>query len=359
MIIAKDAAPELSTTAGGCRIATSVGGPTTGRGCDYAIIDDPLKPGDAMSEAKRETVNTWFFQTLLSRLNDPENGSMILVMQRLHQEDLAGLLLRSSNKWFNLKLPAIAVSAERILIGPNTTYERQEGEVLHPERMSLAYLYERREEVGTDTWQAQYQQEPVPPGGFMIKRDWVQRYDVLPTSIHDAYIIQSIDTAIKAGPLNDYTVITTWMLYQKCYYLMDLARKRLEYPVLKAFVLQQAIKHKPAKILIEDAGTGSALIQEMRFAEFSVVGVRPLGDKQTRMQIAAAKFECGKVFLPRSAPWLPDLEAELFVFPQSRHDDQIDSISQALTEEVSSYDPGAIADGLSNIFFASPSWHFI
>ena len=333
VMIAKDAEPELSTTAGGCRISTSVDGPTTGRGCDYAIIDDPLKPADALSEAKRERANIWFSQTLLSRLNDPETASMILVMQRLHQDDLAGTLLRSSAEWHNLKLPAIAATTELIPVGPNLTYERHEGEALHPDRMSLEYLEARREEVGTDTWQAQYQQEPVPPGGFMIKRDWPLRYDTLPANPHDARIIQSVDTAIKAGPQNDYSVITTWMLFNSCYWLMDVARVRLEYPELKAFVLAQASKHKPTKILIEDAGTGSALIQELRFSELSVVGVKPTGDKQTRMQIAAAKFESGKVFLPRKALWLADFEAELFAFPQSRHDDQIDSVSQALTEE--------------------------
>jgi predicted phage terminase large subunit-like protein len=124
-----------------------------------------------------------------------------------------------------------------------------------------------------------------------------------------------------------------------------------------AWVIANAQKHKPTKILIEDASTGSALIQELRFTSHSGIGVKPTNDKITRMQIAAAKFESGKVFFPRTAPWLADLEAELFSFPQSRHDDQVDSISQALNETVLSYDPGAIAEGLSRILFSMPNWH--
>jgi predicted phage terminase large subunit-like protein len=123
--------------------------------------------------------------------------------------------------------------------------------------------------------------------------------------------------------------------------------------------MANAQKHKPSKILVEDAGTGSALIQEFRFTSLSAIGVKPTNDKLTRMQIAAAKFESGKVFFPRTAPWMAELEAELFSFPQSRHDDQVDSISQALNETMSSYDPGAISDVISRIFFSTPNWHVI
>jgi predicted phage terminase large subunit-like protein len=334
--IAKNTESEVTTTAGGCRIATSVDGPITGRGCDIAIIDDPLKPGEALSDARRERANNWYYQTFLSRSDDPRNAAIILVMQRLHENDLAGTLLRSPEEWFYLKLPAIATCNETIPVGSSLIYERREGEALHAERMPLEELEKRREEVGTDTWQAQYQQEPVPPGGYMIRRTWVQRYDVPPPRTSHSRIIQSIDTAIKAGPLNDYSVITTWQIEDHHYYLIDVARKRLEYPFLKAFVLEQVEKHRPDEILIEDSGTGSALIQELRFTRYNVIGVRPESDN--RAQIGAAKFESGKIFLPLSAPWLAELEAELFSFPKSRHDDQVDSITQALAHEISGYD---------------------
>lgn len=357
--IAKNTESEVATAAGGCRIATSVDGPITGRGCDIAIIDDPLKPEEALSDPRRERVNRWFYQTLLSRLNDPRSAAMILVMQRLHLHDLAGTLLNSSESWFNLKLSAIAMQDETIQIGPQTHYTRAAGSALHEERISLRELEDNRERMGSDVWHAQYQQEPVPPGGHMIKRDWVRRYDQLPARQADTRIIQSIDTAVKAGALNDYSVVTSWQIQINQYFLIEVARKRLEYPGLKAWVVSHAEKHKPHKILIEDAGTGSALIQELRQSSWSVVGVKPTSDKLTRMQIAAAKFESGKVFFPQSAPWLAELESELFSFPQARHDDQVDSISQALNEVLSVYDPGAVADGLSRIFFTQPNWNVI
>jgi len=129
--IAKNTESEVTTTAGGCRIATSVDGPITGRGCDIAIIDDPLKPGEALSDARCERINNWYYQTFLSRLDDPRNAAIILVTQRLHQDDLAGTLLRSPEDWFYLKLPAIATCNETIPIGPNLTCERREGDPLH------------------------------------------------------------------------------------------------------------------------------------------------------------------------------------------------------------------------------------
>ncbi|HVX35067.1 MAG TPA: hypothetical protein VHC71_02490 [Hyphomicrobium sp.] len=258
--IAKNTETELTTTLGGCRIATSIDGLITGRGCDIAIIDDPLKPNEALSAPRRKRVNNWYYQTFLSRMNDPRNAAIILVMQRLHQDDLAGTLLRSSEDGFQLKLPAIATCNETIQVEPNLFYERREGEALHEECMSLEELNKLRDQVGSDTWQAQYQQEPVPPGGNMIKRDWVQRYTALPPRKPGSRIIQSIDTAIKAGPRNDYSAVTTLLLQDHCYWVIEVDRKQLDYPLLKSFVLGHAQKHQPDKILIEDAGTGSALI---------------------------------------------------------------------------------------------------
>jgi len=137
--------------------------------------------------------------------------------------------------------------------------------------------------------------------------------------------------ANKQGEENDFSVCTTWLIYQnKYYFLVDVLRGRFDFPTLRRKVYEQARLHKPSRILIEDAGFGTALIQELKTAEFSVMGVKPEYDKKTRMGIQAAKFENGQVIFPKEAAWLADLEAELFAFPKGRHDDQVDSISQAL-----------------------------
>jgi predicted phage terminase large subunit-like protein len=329
---AKNTETEVMTTAGGHRLATSIDGTLTGRGGDLIIIDDPLKPLDALSESRREKVNQWYFNTLLSRLDDKQTGAVVVVMQRLHMDDLSGALLRDAGEWTHLKLQAIAEVDEQTLIGSRRSYQRQAGDVLHPEREPMSRLELSRAQLGSDTFTAQYQQAPVPPGGAMIKRAWVGRYEQLPSS-RGRLIIQSWDTANKEGGQNDWSVCTTWLIHENTYYLVDVLRGRFDYPTLKARVLEHANLHRPSKILVEDAGVGTALVQELAPSRFSAIAIKPERDKITRMSIQSGKFESGKVFFPRWAPWLAELEMELFAFPGARHDDQVDSISQALGHE--------------------------
>jgi predicted phage terminase large subunit-like protein len=324
---------EVGSAERGFRLATSIDGALTGRGGDFIIVDDPLKPSDALSEARRERVNEWFFNTLLSRLNDKQRGVVIVVMQRLHGDDLTGALSRSSEEWTVLSLPAIAELEQSIQIGPKMFYARQVGEVLHPAREPKWVLDALRSQLGLDTFSAQYQQRPVPPGGAMIKLDWVRRFVYPPTLETPSRILQSWDTAQKEGRYNDYSVCTTWLWSEKKWYLTDLVRGRFDYPTLKARAKDHAGAHKPEKILIEDAGVGSALVAELRSMGLPAVAVKPEHDKITRMSIQSGKFESGLVHFPQEASWLSDLEAELFAFPNGSHDDQVDSISQALAHE--------------------------
>ena len=136
MRLAKDTETECVTTKGGGRFAVPVGGSFTGRGADVIIIDDPMKADDAQSEKARRAVNEWYGTTLLSRLDDKGSGAIILVMQRLHEDDLAGKLLRDGG-WCHLNLPAIAQEDEEIAIGRGVVHPRRKGEALHPEREPL------------------------------------------------------------------------------------------------------------------------------------------------------------------------------------------------------------------------------
>lgn len=337
MRVARATESEVTTAAHGSRLATSVGGTLTGRGGDIIVIDDPLKPVDALSESKRETANQWFVNTLLSRLDDKRTGAIVVVMQRVHMDDLTGFLTSQSDDWAILNLPAIAEADEVVRIGDERWHQRRLGEALHPEREPLHVLERMRQELGSDLFAAQYQQSPVPPGGALIKRAWVRRYTALPPR-SASRVFQSWDTASKDGPQNDWSACTTWFVYENRYYLVDVLRGRFDYPTLRARAIDHAQAHRPDKVLIEDAGVGTALLPELRRAGYSAVPVRPDRDKVTRMSIASAKFEAGLPLLPERAAWLPELEAELFSFPQSRHDDQVDSISQALGHEAYSYD---------------------
>jgi predicted phage terminase large subunit-like protein len=328
----KNTETEIEFTERGYRLAVSVQGTLTGRGGDLIIIDDPIKPTDAMSEPTRTGVNQWYLNTLLSRLDNKRTGRIVIVMQRVHVEDLTGFVLDGPDDWTLLKLPAIGLAREQIPIGSARTYERLPGEVLWPEREPLTVLEAYRLQLGSDIFSAQYQQEPMPPEGAMIKRNWVQRYSNLPPRTGSSRVIQSWDTASKGGAENDWSASTTWLFKDGRYYLVHAHRGRYDFPELKKRALALAEQYRPNRLLIEDTGTGSALIQELRGLGRPAIAIKPTADKVARMSAQSAKFEAGLVYFPEHAPWLPELEAELFAFPGSRHDDQVDSISQALAQ---------------------------
>jgi predicted phage terminase large subunit-like protein len=334
----KNTETEIELTARGFRLATSVGGTLTGRGGDIIVIDDPLKPDDAMSETKRSAANQWFTNTLLSRLDDKRTGAIVVVMQRVHIDDLTGFLLDQSDEWEVLSLPAVAYCDEVIPISANRAYHRKAGEALSPEREPLHVLDGLKLQIGSNAFSAQYQQSPAPPGGAMVKRHWVQRYSELPPASERLFTLQSWDTASKGGPDNDWSVCTTWIVTRKKrWYLVDVWRQRVDYPALKANVRSLAKRFGAQRVLVEDTGAGTSLVQELRGLVSGIIEVKPEGDKASRMAVASAKFEAGQVWLPERAPWLPDLEAELFAFPGSRHDDQCDSISQSLLDKNTSF----------------------
>lgn len=329
----KNTETEIELTQRGFRLATSVGGTLTGRGGNIIIIDDPLKPDDAFSESKRTGANQWFTNTLLSRLDDKKTGAIVVVMQRVHVDDLTGFLLDQSDEWEVLSLPAIAEHDEDIQIGARRFYRRELGAPLSPEREPLGVLEQMKLQIGSSAFSAQYQQAPVPPGGAMIKRHWVRRFSDLPPSTERLFTMQSWDTASKGGPEHDWSVCTTWIVARaRKWYLVDVWRDRVDYPTLKAEMIRHAASWKAKRVLVEDAGAGTALVQELRGTIAGIIAVAPKGDKESRMAVASAKFEAGQVYLPEKAPWLADLESELFAFPASRHDDQCDSISQALED---------------------------
>ena len=334
----KNSETEIELTARGFRLPTSVGGTLTGRGGDIIVIDDPLKPDDALSETKRAAANAWFANTLLSRLDDKRTGAIVVVMQRVHMDDLTGFLLEQSDQWEVLSLPAIADVDEEVPLYGARTHCRAQGDVLAPEREPLCVLEALRLQIGSDAFSAQYQQAPIPPGGAMIKRSWIKRYSELPPQRERVMVVQSWDTASKGGPENDWSVCTTWIrAREQRSYLIDVWRRRVDYPALKAAVQEQAKRHGARRVLVEDAGAGISLVQELKGRISGILAVKPEHDKATRMSVASAQIEAGQIFLPERAEWLADFEAELFAFPGSRHDDQCDSLSQALLDRKFSF----------------------
>lgn len=319
---------EFETTRGGYRYATSVGGPLTGRGGNYIILDDPIKTADALSAAHRERLNDYFANTIYSRLDSKIDGVIVLVMQRTHFDDLAGQLIRSG--WPHLNMPAIATEDATFDIGDDRTYIRKNGTALIPQIEPLESLREIKQTMGSLHFSAQYQQDPVPGTGNLIKREWFRYYEALP-DYSGGRVVQSWDTATKGKEVNDYSVGTTWAMKDGKHYLIDLVRERCDYPALRRLVVEQHQRHKPTAVLIEDSGTGSALIADLKqLHNIRSIGVRPEADKVTRLSVVSPRFEAGEIYVLKDAPWSADLLDELLRFPQCRWDDQVDSISQYL-----------------------------
>ena len=326
----KNTEADFETTRGGFRMASSVGGVLTGRGAQFIVIDDPIKPLDALSDTIRTGTNEWFDQTVLSRLNDKTDGVIIVVMQRLHVDDLAGHLM-ARRGWTLLNLPAIAEVDERIPLGFGKHKHRRAGELLHPEREPAEVLAELKAGLGTAGFAAQYQQQPVPAGGNLIDWAWFRRFDLRPPRQRYESIVQSWDTASKVGEMNDYSVCTTWLVQDETYYLLDLHRERLDMPSLRRRAVELYDRYRPEIVLIEDRGSGTALVQELRHTTgISVLEVEPEGNKVVRAGAQAMRIEGGQVYLPSAAPWLNELQREVLGFPHATHDDQVDSISQFL-----------------------------
>jgi predicted phage terminase large subunit-like protein len=324
---------DFTTTEKGSRLATSVGGVLTGRGADFIIIDDPLKPNEALSETERNRVNNWFDNTVLSRLNDKRTGCIILIMQRLHEDDLVGHALKLE-PWELIRLRAIAEEDEtHVIETPYGTrrFRRRIGEALHPQREPLEILNRLREAQGEYNFAGQYQQAPAPLGGGMVKAEWFKTYTAADKPANFEMVFQSWDTANKPTEISDYSVCTTWGVKEKHVYLLSVFRKRLGYPELKRAVRAQAEVFNPQTILIEDRASGTQLIQELvSEGMHAIKKYEPTMDKETRMNTITSTIENGFAHLPENAAWLGEYLHELTSFPNGKNDDQADSTSQAL-----------------------------
>lgn len=271
-------------------MATSVNGVLTGRGADVIILDDILKSAEALSSVKRENVNSWYDNTLLSRLNNKQTGIIIIVMQRVHQDDLIGHLQGRGEDWSVLSFPAIATADEQVeyrtLFG-HATYKRAKGDVLDKTRESYNTLMMLKEAMGSYNFEAQYQQNPAPEGGAIVKAEWFRRYEPTASMPRFTMKLQSWDTASKCGELNDFSVCTTWGAFGGQYYLLDVYRQKLEYPELKKKVIELEGIHKPHRVLIEEKGSGIQLIQDLKASgSYHIEGHTPppSSDKVMRMR---------------------------------------------------------------------------
>lgn len=338
---------QFTTTLRGHRVATSCGATTTGEGGNFLIVDDPHGAADAQSKLIRDSQNTWFDQSFSTRLNDKENDVIIVIMQRLHHQDLTGHLLDKGG-WEHLCLPAVFDQKKTISIGSfNKTINK--GDLLQPERESMATLEQTKREMGSYAYAGQYMQEPVPDGGGIFKREWIKLFPMDKELPKFDCILQSYDTALTANTFSDSTAFTAWGIFEhkgnKAAMLIDAWEDRLEYPELKKKVLMEwktrygeGEGRRADFILIEDKGSGLSLRQDLQRAQIPVRAYNPgRADKISRAHLVTYLFENGLVFMPESdmhrgkpMSWAEKVIMQLLAFPNSDHDDFVDSVTQAL-----------------------------
>lgn len=325
MSVDSTAAHRFNTDSGGAYYAVGRGGSITGRGGHLFVIDDPLKDrAEAESDTIREAAKAWYRSVARTRLQP--GGAIVMVLTRWHDDDLAGWQLREHmhEGWEVLSLPAIAE--------PGDALGRAEGESLWPDQYPIEALKSIKAALGTYEWSALYQQRPVPAEGAIFKLAWFEanRYDA--PQANYKRIVQSWDTGQKAADRNDPSVCTTWGESETTYDLLHVWRDRVEYPALRRIAESLSLEWKPNAVLVEDKSSGQSLVQDLKAStKLPVIPREPEGDKIIRAMSVSPMCEAGRVRLPRVASWLPDLEHELARFPSGTHDDQVDSISQALT----------------------------
>lgn len=308
---------------GGCT-AVGIGGSLTGRGADILIIDDYCKDWQsATSETVKQRTWEWYTSTARTRISPM--GAIVIVATPWTDDDLCGRLMKEMEEgtgegWEVIRLPAYAEDDDPL--------GRQVGETLWPERFTDKWYADTKLAVGSQVWNSLYQCRPSPVGGVVLKRDWFKFYDVLPEM--QSYVI-SVDATFKDGDTNDYVVMQCWGKKGAEYYLIDQIRDRMDFPTTLNTLRIFCNKHQKAvRKLIEDKANGSAIISVLRREIGGIIPINPQGSKTARVSAMAPYVEAGNVFIPRKAIWVGDFVEECVVFPNGKHDDSVDAMSQAI-----------------------------
>jgi predicted phage terminase large subunit-like protein len=326
---------QYENTKRGVMFSTSIFGSATGKGCDELIVDDPMNARKAFSDPERETTNRNFDATFRSRLNDPATGAIIVIMQRLHDEDLTGHLLnREPNVWTHLKLPA-EFEHEQTWISPvsGDSITRQAGQLLWEERFSRRVLDDLKTALGSWAYAGQYQQDPAPRAGGIIQRDWLKYYGELPAATGSFRWLQSWDCSFKDTSESDYVVGQVWLRVDAAYYLVDQVRERMDFVRTRQAIQQMTARYPQATAkLIENKANGPAVIASLRSEIDGIIPYDPVDPKIGRLNSVSPLFEAKNIWLPEPsrAPWVGDFVEELTRFPKAAHDDQVDACTQAL-----------------------------
>ena len=322
------AAGRWATNMGGDYFAIGVGGTVTGKGADLLIIDDPHSEQEARLASSDASVfdNVYEWYTSGPRQRLQPGGAIVIVMTRWAKRDLTGRILQSmvdkdGETWEVINFPAILPS----------------GKPLWGEFWSLEELEALRLELPLSKWQAQYQQDPTSEEGAVIKREWWREWEK-ESPPHCEFVIQSWDTAFTKNERSDYSACTTWGVFylnedpnDAHIILLDAFKRRMEFPELKETAFNHYKTWEPDAFIVEAKASGGPLIYELRSMGIPVSEFTPSrgNDKMVRINAVADLFASGKVWCPRTR-WAEEVVEEMAAFPNSDHDDLVDSSTQAL-----------------------------
>ena len=307
----------------GVYCSAGVGGGITGKGCDILIIDDPIKNRqEANSENTRKKIFDWYSSTAYTRLSPI--GGVIMMCTRWHLDDLIGKVLSDKNQkpFHVISYPAIAEHDEP---------HRKQGEALHPERFSLEILNEIKSTLSASDWLSLYQQRPTPEGGAIFETSKLRYYDETSEPKRFDQVVGSWDMTFKENKTSDFVVGQLWGRKGADFYLLDMARDRMDFvKTLKVFI-NFANKHKNCNCwLVEDKANGTAIISTLKKHISGIIPITPKESKQERAYAITPYLEAGNIFFPKNQKFTKDLEEEMLQFPAGVHDDTVDSMTQAL-----------------------------
>lgn len=335
-------------SAQGFRQAVSAGARVTGDRAHALFIDDPLDAALAMSDAARAAVIHWYDHAFANRLSHMRTGTRCLIMQRLHEEDLTGHVLKSGD-WEHLCIPQEYVPPKKTEDDPEppkrvtaigwSDPRNVAGELLHEERFPAVELEKEKKRLGSAGYAGQHQQDPEPAGGQMLKRAWWKFYkkpEGTPQQIIAALGITRVavggDTALSEEQSADDSSFHAIGEVENRFYVLDHHKEKMAFPELQRFAVNFAGKWPPAGMPIEGHGSasGKAIVQALKKETRLPVIEVPNIDKVVRVARISPTVEAGVVYLPEGEPWVEDFIRSCAIFPRGAHDDDVDSFAVAL-----------------------------
>jgi predicted phage terminase large subunit-like protein len=344
----------FQTTKMGGRMALSVGGKVTGFRGDAIVVDDPLNATDAPSKHIRDSTIEWWDKAMSSRLNDMRTGVKVIIMQRLHEEDLTGHVLEKGGyehlclpSEFDPKRRSVTHISKVDQVGNVVKVKfwederKKEGDLLFPTMFPKHVLVQAKIDLGSDGFAGQHQQSPSPAEGLIFKRHWwkywrpeneraIPGLDAEPLPAMFDQMLISADLAFKGGDGADRVAIGVIGRKGAKRYLLYVSANRLTFTeTLRELRRICALYPKASLKLIEDKANGPAVVDTLGAEIAGIVAVNPEGGKESRAASTSPSVEAGNWYLPQGAAWVEGFVEELANFPKGKNDDQVDMLTQA------------------------------